>query len=110
MDKLDTSTAQAIEEAIKEIIDQIDPDISYAKKYGGEVIVPDPDNTTKFVGGIFAYAAHMSLEFSEGASFADPNGYLEGKGKARRHLKLTSVAEVEAKDARGFLEQALRRD
>ena len=49
----------------------------------------------------------MSLEFSQGASFDDPDGRLEGKGKGRRHLKFATVEEVTRKDAEGFLRQAL---
>jgi hypothetical protein len=103
---MDKSNAQSIEDAIKELIDQIAPDVHYVAKYGGEVIVPNPDDAA-FVGGIFAYNAHVSLEFSEGASFDDPNGHLDGKGKNRRHLKLESTDDVAAKDTMGFLKQAL---
>ncbi len=102
------STAQDIEEAIKELVDQIAPDIRYVAKYGGEVLAPDPDSDSTFVGGIFAYKDHVSLEFSEGASFDDPNGHLEGKGKRRRHLKFTQAGEVASKDAMHFLKQALQ--
>lgn len=107
MTDMNKSTAQDIEDAIKEVIDQIAPDVSYVEKYGGEVIVPNPDDEAAFVGGIFSYKEHVSLEFSEGASFDDPNGHLEGKGKNRRHLKLTDVEQVGSKDAKKFLKQAL---
>ena len=49
----------------------------------------------------------MSLEFSQGAPFDDPDGRLEGKGKGRRHLKFATVEEVTRKDVEGFLRQAL---
>ena len=71
------------------------------------MIAPDPDDDAKFVGGIFAYKGHVSLEFSEGASFEDLSGHLEGKGKNRRHLKFVSASEVAGKEAMGFLKQAL---
>lgn len=104
---MEKSTAQAIEDAIKELVDQIAPDVRYVAKYGGEVLALDPDSDSKFVGGIFAYKDHVSLEFSEGASFDDPNGHLDGKGKSRRHLKFTTVDEVASKEAIRFLKQAL---
>ncbi|WP_306259252.1 DUF1801 domain-containing protein [Pararhizobium sp. IMCC21322] len=96
----------AIESALKQIVEEIAPDAGYFSKYGGEVIVPDPDDDKHFVGGIFSYKEHVSLEFSEGASFNDPDGQLEGKGKNRRHLKFQALKDVEAKDARNFLKQA----
>lgn len=96
----------AIEGAIKQIVEEIAPDARYISKYGGEVIVPDADDDKHFVGGIFSYKEHVSLEFSEGASFNDPDGQLEGKGKNRRHLKFQTLKDVEGKAARSFLKQA----
>jgi hypothetical protein len=104
---MDKAISQAIDGAIKEIVEKIAPDVRFVPKYGGEVLAPDPDSDKKFVGGIFAYKDHVSLEFSEGASFDDPDGVLEGKGKNRRHLKFTAVEDVKGKGVEGFLKQAL---
>ena len=104
---MDKAIFQAIEGAIKEIIEDIAPDVRFVPKYGGEVLAPYPDDDKKFVGGIFVYKDHVSLEFSQGASFDDPDGVLEGKGKNRRHLKFTAVENVESKGVDGFLKQAL---
>ncbi|MFT5797195.1 MAG: hypothetical protein ACI84R_001252 [Candidatus Azotimanducaceae bacterium] len=104
---MDKAVSDAIEGAIKEIVEQIAPDVRFVPKYGGEVIAHDPDSDKKFVGGIFTYKDHVSLEFSQGASFDDPDGVLEGKGKNRRHLKFTSVEEIDAKGTIGFLKLAL---
>lgn len=76
-------------------------------KYGGEVFAPRPGDGNSFVGGIFVYKDHVSLEFSEGASFDDPEAQLEGKGKMRRHLKLKTVDDVKTKDAQNYIRQAL---
>lgn len=104
---MDKAVSDAIDGAIKEIVEQIAPDVRFVPKYGGEVVAHDPDDDKKFVGGIFTYKDHVSLEFSQGAFFDDPDGVLEGKGKNRRHLKFTSVEDVAAKVADGFLKQAL---
>jgi len=37
----------------------------------------------------------------------DPKGFLEGGGKARRHVKLRSVADIGAKGCADFLAQAV---
>ncbi len=99
--------SDAIVDAIKDIAGQIKPDVRYLSKYGGEVLALDPDDDKKFVGGIFSYKDHVSLEFSNGAVFDDPDGHLEGKGKSRRHLKLYTVDDVVTKDAERFLKQAM---
>lgn len=98
--------AQAINTAVKAIINQIAPSVLYVPKYGGEVFCPNADDDKLFVGGIFVNKAHVSLEFSEGAAFEDSAGHLEGSGKHRRHLKLRSVEDVYVKDTEKFLKQA----
>ena len=105
---MDQVISNGISNAIKEIVEQIAPDVRFVPKYGGEVLAHDPDSDKKFVGGIYVYKDHVSLEFSQGASFNDPDGRLEGKGKNRRHLKFEAVNDVADKGAEGFLKQALR--
>jgi len=105
---MDQVISDGISNAIKEIVEQIAPDVRFVPKYGGEVLAHDPDSDKKFVGGIYVYKDHVSLEFSQGASFNDPDGRLEGKGKNRRHLKFEAVNDVADKGAEGFLKQALR--
>ena len=104
---MDQVISDGISNAIKEIVEQIAPDVRFVPKYGGEVLAHDPDRDKKFVGGIYVYKDHVSLEFSQGASFDDSDGRLEGKGKGRRHLKLMMVEDVMGKDAEGFLKQTL---
>lgn len=104
---MDSNDIHDIDAAIKEIVDTLHPDARYLPKYGGEVIAPDPDSDKTFVGGIYAYDGYVSLELSKGATFDDPSARLEGKGKARRHLKFQSAQEVTDKDAAFYLRQAL---
>lgn len=105
---MDNAVSESIERAIKEMVGEIDPKVRYLPKYGGEVLALDPDDDGKFVGGIFSYKEHVSLEFSEGVSFDDPEAHLEGKGKNRRHLKFQTLEDVEAKGTRDFLERAIQ--
>ena len=104
---MDQVISDGISNAIKEIVEQIAPDVRFLPKYGGEVLVHGPESDKKFVSGIYVYKDHVSLEFSQGASFDDPDGRLEGKGKGRRHLKLAKVEDAMGKDADRFLKQAL---
>ena len=104
---MDQVISDCISNALKEIVEQIAPDVRFVPKYGGEVLACDLDSDKKFVGGIYVYKDHVSLEFSQGASFDDPDGALEGKGKNRRHLKFEVVEDVTGKGAIGFLKQAL---
>ncbi len=69
-------------------------------KYGGLVFNVDGDLIT----GIFVRKNHISLEFSYGASFEDSNGFLEGKGKFRRHIKVRTPEDIEEKEIGKFVE------
>jgi hypothetical protein len=56
---------------------------------------------------VFSDAKHVSLEFGAGGSLPDRYGVLEGGGKFRRHIKLTSVDEIAGKHVRKYLALAL---
>jgi len=84
------------------------PSIHIGSKYGGTIFVTDPElpDSVSLVGGVYGYKDYVSVEFSKGAGFDDPDRQLEGKGKARRHVKLHSLGDIAAKDVAGFLGQA----
>ena len=60
----------------------------------------------------FCYLAphkkHVNLGFFYGADLDDPEGLLEGTGKALRHVKLASLAALEQPALRKLVEQASR--
>lgn len=97
---------KGIAAAAKTLAQDIAPDMTFEPKYGGEVMVPDPSDPKQFVGGVFVYKDHVSVEFSNGATFDDAAGQLEGKGKARRHIKLRALGDIEGKDLAIYLRQA----
>ena len=96
-----------IADVVKTLAQEIAPDMVFELKYGGEVMVPDPAQPKAFVGGVFVYKDHVSVEFSQGASLEDSGGHLEGKGKARRHLKLHAMGDIAGKDLAHYLRQVL---
>ena len=57
--------------------------------------------------GIFSYKTHVSLEFSEGYRFDDPDKLLEGAGKYRRHIKFKHLSEIKEKQAAFYIRQAI---
>ena len=78
------------------------PDLSETVRYGGIVFLKGKE----LVGGIFVYKEHLSVEFSRGASFPDPDSILEGKGKYRRHIKLHGPEDIGRKRLAGFIASA----
>lgn len=76
----------------------LDASISEEVKYGGILFAAG-----KPFCGIFSYSNHVSLEFSEGASLLDKYKVLEGNGKLRRHIKLTTLQDVEGKHVQQYL-------
>lgn len=54
-----------------------------------------PKKQTEHFAWIQPAKKHVSLGFNYGAELPDPDGLLEGTGKKFRHVKLTTMAEVE---------------
>lgn len=90
-------------QALREIILGLDSSISEEVKYGGFLF-----SAKKPFCGVFSYAKHVSLEFGAGASLPDKFNALEGKGKLRRHIKLSSPQDITNKHVREYLVLALK--
>jgi len=90
-------------QALRKIILGVAPSISEEVKYGGILF-----SAERAFCGIFSYTKHVSLEFGEGASLPDKFKVLEGEGKLRRHIKLTSVPDITEKRVGEYLLLALK--
>lgn len=88
-------------EHIRTLLLALGNDVTEEVKYGGLLF-----GTHQHFCGLFAYSGHVTVEFSEGAALADLYGVLEGNGKYRRHIKITSMDEVEHKHVHDYLHQA----
>jgi len=93
------SIAVALRSLLKQKFKPLEEEI----KYGGILFACGP---TQFCG-VFVYKEHVSVEFGHGAAMPDEFGLLEGSGKLRRHLKLRTVADIEAKQLSHYLRLAL---
>lgn len=91
-------------QALREIIVGLCPEVSQRIIYGGIMFSLDED-----FGGVFPYKNHVSFEFVQGYQFDDPGQLLEGKGKYRRHIKLTGIADIEKKCVQSYVKQAIER-
>ena len=90
-------------ETIREIFFEENPEIDEDIKYGGIVF----NVSGCLVGGIFLYKKHISIEFSDGANFSDPNNLLEGKGKMRKHLTILEMNDIKNKNINFYINQAV---
>lgn len=52
-------------------------------------------------------ARHINLGFPRGATLSDPNGVLEGEGKAMRHIKFRSQSDLERPFVRRYIQASL---
>ena len=85
-------------EEVRQLALQAGPEITEQVKYGGILFA----GSNGFCG-LFSYTHHVTVEFGAGAGLPDPHGQLEGKGKGRRHIKLASAGDIEAKHLRDYL-------
>lgn len=74
-------------------------------KYGGLLLTSAAG--VEFAG-VFAYKAHVSVEFGNGAKINDPFGFLQGSGKGRRHIKWMTASEIKDKKLAQYLSLALQ--
>lgn len=99
---LDQSRFELVQ-SLREIILGLARSVSEEVKYGG-ILFSDGQPFC----GVFSYANHVSLEFGAGASLPDKDKVLEGEGKLRRHIKLSSAQDIFGKHVREYLTLALR--
>lgn len=92
-----------IVEAVRALVNNTTESASEEVKYGGILFT----SGVQF-GGVFAYKAHVTVEFGNGAKINDPFGYLEGTGKGRRHVKLMSASQIQDKKLAQYLSLALQ--
>jgi hypothetical protein len=98
--------AEQITRELDEIVEEVCPGAGRRPMYGGIVFETEPGVHKTMFCGHFVYKNHVSLEFGRGVELHDPDNVLEGKGKYRRHIKLTEPADVVDKSVRSFIEQA----
>ena len=90
-------------ESVRTLVKKNFPLVSEEVKYGGILF----SSGVQFCG-VFAYSAHVTMEFGRGAELEDTHGMLEGNGKFRRHIKLQTLADIESKHLKTYIAQALR--
>ena len=79
----------ALVQGLRQAVLALGRDVTEEVKYGGLLF-----SAGKPFCGVFSYSGHVSLEFGNGAQLDDPHRVLEGKGKLRRHIQLSSVEEL----------------
>ncbi|WP_374347187.1 DUF1801 domain-containing protein [Chitinimonas sp.] len=95
-------TNHSIVQTVRALMRQTIEPLSEELKYGGILFASGLP-----FAGVFAYRAHVSVEFSHGARIQDPYGFLEGSGKGRRHIKLTGIEQVQEKQLAHYVSLAL---
>ena len=84
---------------MRDIVFKYYPKTEERMMYGGIMFSLDKED----FGGLFVRKNHISFEFSKGVFMQDPNKYLEGSGKSRRHLKIKSKEDILNKDVDSFV-------
>ena len=87
--------------SLRKLILEIAPDAKQEIKYGGLVFFID----SRLICGIFVRKNHISVEFTNGAEMQDPENFLEGGGKYRRHLKIFEYDDIKNKKAGYYIKQ-----
>ena len=88
---------------LRKIIFSTFPKVDEKMMYGGILF----SINAEMFSGIFVYKNHTSLEFSGGYLMKDPHKQLEGKGKYRRHLKISALSDIADKEVAFFVKQSV---
>lgn len=83
--------------SLRDVVLRLSKRIKEEIKYGGLVFLKGE----RLFCGIFVRKNHISLEFDRGEELKDAGNFLEGTGKARRHLKIFELKDIKNKKA-GF--------
>jgi hypothetical protein len=88
--------------SLRKLVLEVAPDAKEEIKYGGLVFII---NDILFCG-IFVSKKHISVEFVNGAEMQDPDNFLEGGGKYRRHLKIFHYEDIKNKKVEYYIKQS----
>ncbi len=89
--------------SLRKSVLEITPSAKEEIKYGGLVFASDK----RLFCGIFVRKNHISVEFDRGAEMQDPNNFLGGSGKNRRHLKIFQQEDIKNKKAEYYIKQSI---
>ena len=88
--------------SLRKVVSKVAPSAKEEIKYGGLVFVSDK----RLFCGIFVRKNHISVEFDRGAELRDPDDFLEGSGKNRRHLKILQQEDIKNKKIEYYTKQS----
>lgn len=88
--------------SLRDLVLNIAPDTEEAIKYGGLVFL----SNNRLFCGIFVRKNHISVEFDIGAQMQDPDNFLEGSGRYRRHLKIYNREDIKNKKVEYYVKQS----
>lgn len=91
-------------DSLRKLILKIAPQAKEEIKYGGLVFMVNK----KLICGIFLRKKHISVEFSFGKEMQDPDTFLEGSGKFRRHLKIFDKKDIKNKKVEYYVKQSFK--
>lgn len=90
--------------ALRAFVTRAAPKLQEAVKWGNGCWLKDGAP----VAYVYSAPTYVQFGFFRGAALQDPKGLLEGKGQYVRHVKVRTVADIDAVAFRALLRQALR--
>jgi hypothetical protein len=87
--------------SMRRIVFNEHPETSERIMYGGIMFSLNSED----FGGLYVSKNHISFEFGKGFLLEDPNGFLEGSGKFRRHIKIRQYEDIAIKEVVTFVKQ-----
>jgi hypothetical protein len=89
--------------ALRQLVREAAPKASEAWKWGQPVYEENGP-----LAWIKAYKAYINFGFWRGTQLSDPKGLLQGEGDRMRHVKITSLADLNRPALKRFVKEAAK--
>ena len=94
-------------DALRTVIAAHAPSLVESVKWGN-LTYHAADRPAANVAAILVHKDHVNLQLWGGVELGDPAGLLEGTGKAMRHVKVTTVDDIDRDAVGALLERAVQ--
>ncbi len=96
-------------EAVRDLVVALHPETVEVPRPGERSVAygHGPKKMSEAYVYLMPHAQHLNLGFYHGVELPDPDGLLEGSGKALRHVKVRSVDEAASPQIRRLVEDAI---
>jgi hypothetical protein len=94
---------QKLANTIRNFLFEVEPEFEEIKKWGRPAYLMNG-----MVCAIDSYKNHINLGFAKGTSLSDSGNLLEGTGKNIRHIRISSIEDIQRNEVKSLIKEAIK--